>query len=110
MKKSVFAILLALMLVVSSGAMAMTAGTYEAEAQGMMGMVKVAVTVSETAIEKVEVVAQNETPGISDPAIAEVPAAIVAGNTATVDAVAGATLTSTRIMKAVAECLTAAAK
>ena len=59
MKKSVFAILLALMLVVSSSALAMTAGTYEAEAQGMMGMVKVAVTVSETAIEKVEVVAQR---------------------------------------------------
>ena len=108
MKKSVFAILLALMLVVSSGAMAMTAGTYEAEAQGMMGMVKVAVTVSETAIEKVEVVAQNETPGISDPAIAEVPAAIAAAQSLAVDTVSGATVTSKAILAAAEAALTAA--
>ena len=108
MKKSVFAILLALMLVVSSGAMAMTAGTYEAEAQGMMGMVKVAVTVSETAIEKVEVVAQNETPGISDPAIANVPAAIVEAQSLAVDTVASATVTSNAILTAAEAALTAA--
>ena len=108
MKKSVFAILLALMLVVSSGAMAMTAGTYEAEAQGMMGMVKVAVTVSETAIEKVEVVAQNETPGISDPAIANVPAAIVEAQSQAVDTVASATVTSNAILTAAEAALTAA--
>ena len=53
-------ILLALLLVVSSGAMAMTAGTYEAEAQGMMGMVKVAVTVTDTAIENVLIAKQIE--------------------------------------------------
>ncbi len=108
MKKSVFAILLALMLVVSSGALAMTAGTYEAEAQGMMGMVKVAVTVSETAIEKVEVVAQNETPGISDPAIANVPAAIVEAQSLAVDTVSGATVTSNAILTAAEAALTAA--
>jgi len=34
----------------------------------------------------------------------------VEANNASVDAVAGATLTSTRIMKAVSECLSAAAK
>ena len=108
MKKSVFAILLALMLVVSSGALAMTAGTYEAEAQGMMGMVKVAVTVSETAIEKVEVVAQNETPGISDPAIANVPAAIAAAQSLAVDTVSGATVTSNAILTAAEAALAAA--
>jgi len=108
MKKSVFAILLALMLVVSSGAMAMTAGTYEAEAQGMMGMVKVAVTVSETAIEKVEVVAQNETAGIADPALAGVPAAIVEAQSLAVDTVSGATVTSKAILAASEAALTAA--
>ena len=100
MKKSVFAIVLALMIAVSGGALAMTAGTYEAEAQGMMGMVKIAVTVSETAIEKVEVVAQNETPGISDPAIANVPAAIVEAQSLAVDTVASATVTSNAILAA----------
>jgi len=39
-----------------------------------------------------------------------VPAAIVAGNTVDVDGVTGATMTSTRIMKAVAACLEQAAK
>ncbi len=106
MKKNVFALLLALLLVVSSGAMAMTAGTYEAEAQGMMGMVKVAVTVTDTAIEKVEVVAQNETPGLSDPAIANVPAAIVEKQSLAVDTVSGATVTSKAILAAAEAALT----
>ena len=44
------------------------------------------------------------------PAFEPVTAAIVANNDATVDAVAGATLTSNRIMNAVAQCLEAAAK
>ena len=42
-------------------------------------------------------------------AIEQVPAAIVAGNTVEVDGVTGATMTSTRIMKAVAACLEQAA-
>ena len=108
MKKNVFALLLALLLVVSSGAMAMTAGTYEAEAQGMMGMVKVAVTVTDAAIEKVEVVAQNETAGIADPALANVPAAIVEKQSLAVDTASGATVTSKAILAAAEAALTAA--
>ena len=108
MKKNVFALLLALMLVVSCSAMAMTAGTYEAEAQGMMGMVKVAVTVNDTAIENVEVVAHNETPGLSDPAIANVPAAIVAQQSLAVDTASGATVTSKAILAAAEAALSAA--
>ena len=50
MKKKVWAILMALLLLTASGALAMTAGTYEAEGTGIGGAVKVAVTVSETAI------------------------------------------------------------
>ena len=59
-------------------------------------------------IASVEIVENNETPGIAAPAIEMVTAAIVANNDVTVDAVAGATLTSNRIMNAVAQCLTAA--
>ena len=47
---------------------------------------------------------------IAAPAIESVTAAIVANNDATVDVVAGATLTSNRIMSAVALCLEEAAK
>ena len=108
MKKKVFAILLAAMLMLSACASAMTAGTYEAEAQGMMGMVKVAVTVSETAIENVEVVAQNETAGLADPALANVPAAIVEKQSLAVDTASGATVPSKAILAAAEAALTAA--
>ena len=105
MKKSVFAIVLAMMLLVSAGAMAMTAGTYEGEGNGIGGPVKVAVTVSETAIESVEIVSHSETAGISDPAIEKIPAAIVEGQTLAVDAVAGASVTSGAILTAVEQAL-----
>lgn len=108
MKKNVFALLLAVMLLVCSGACAMTAGTYEAEAQGMMGMVKVAVTVSENAIEAVEVIEQNETVGIADPALANVPAAIVEQQSLAVDTASGATVTSKAILAAAETALTTA--
>ena len=108
MKKSVFAIVLAALLLVSAGAMAMTAGTYEAEANGIGGAVKVAVTVSETAIESVEVVSHSETAGISDPAIEKIPAAIVEGQTLAVDVVAGASVNSGAILSAVEQALTEA--
>ena len=108
MKKNVLAILLALMLVISSSAMAMTAGTYEAEAQGMMGMVKVAVTVSENAIENVEVIAQNETVGLADAALNTVPGAIVEAQSLAVDTASGATVTSKAILAATEAALTAA--
>ena len=109
MKKSVFAILMAMMLVITATASAMTAGTYEAEAAGVFGSpVKVAVTVTETAIEKVEVVSHSETAGISDPAIAKIPAAIVDDQTLAVDTVAGATYTTVGFTAAVADAVTKA--
>ncbi|MED9821239.1 MAG: FAD-dependent oxidoreductase [Christensenellales bacterium] len=108
MKKSVWAVLLAMLLLTASGAMAMTAGTYEAEANGVGGAVKVAVTVSEDAIEKVEVLAHSETPGISDPALERIPAAIVEKQSLAVDTVASATITSKAILTAAETALTAA--
>ena len=108
MMKRVFAIFMAMMLLATSGALAMTAGTYEAEANGIGGAVKVAVTVSDTAIENVEVVAHSETPGISDPAIERIPAAIVEKQTLAVDTIASATVTSNAILTAAEAALTAA--
>ena len=108
MKKKVWAILMAMLLLTASGALAMTAGTYEAEGTGIGGAVKVAVTVSETAIEKVEVLAHNETAGICDPAIERIPAAIAEKQSLAVDTVAGATITSKAILAAAEAALTAA--
>jgi len=85
-------------------------GEYEATVDGQSGPMTVKVVIAEGKIADVQVVSHNETAGISDAPIASVPAAIVAGNTATVDTVAGATLTSNRIMDAVVKCLEQAAQ
>lgn len=80
-------------------------GVYEASAQGKMGPVKVKVVVEGGRIKSVEVVEHNETPFLSDAAISEVPAAIVAAQSADVDSVTGATITSNAIKAAVKEAL-----
>ncbi|MBE5797904.1 MAG: FAD-dependent oxidoreductase [Clostridiales bacterium] len=85
-------------------------GEYEATVDGQSGPMTVKVVIAEGKIADVVVVSHNETPGISDAPLSSVPAAIKAGNTATVDTVAGATLTSNRIMDAVALCLEQAAQ
>lgn len=76
-------------------------GVYEASAQGKMGPVKVKVVVEGGRIKSVDVVEHNETPFLSDAAISEVPAAIVAAQSADVDSVTGATVTSDAIKDAV---------
>ncbi len=85
-----------------------TAGTYEGVAPGMNGDIAVSVTLSETEITDVAVTSHQETRGISDPAIAQVPAAIVAVQSTQVDTVSGATITSQGIINAVNAALQAA--
>ena len=97
--------LLATVLVVPAMAAAFTAGTYTASAQGIGGDVTVEVTFEADKIVSVVVTSHNETPGLSDPAINGVPAAIVAQQSLAVDTVAGATVTSKAILAAVAECV-----
>ena len=108
MKKIVALLLAVMMLTAVCGAFAMTAGTYEAEAQGMMGMVKVSVVVTDSAIESVTVVSQNETAEIAAPALEQIPAAIVENQSLVVDTVAGATITSKAIIAATEAALVAA--
>ena len=85
-------------------------GEYTATVDGQNGPMTVKTVVADGKIASVEVVENNETQGIAAPAIEAVTAAIVANNDATVDTMAGATLTSNRIMSAVALCLEEAAK
>ena len=80
-------------------------GTFTSSANGMGGAVKVSVTVAGGKITNVEVLEHKETPGISDPALEKVPAAIVAANSAQVDGIAGATMTSNAIKEAVTKAL-----
>ncbi len=76
-------------------------GTYEAEADGMNGPVKVEVTVDAEKILSVNILEHAETTGISDPAIERLPQAIVDGQSIAVDTVSGATITSRAILAAV---------
>lgn len=79
-------------------------GTYTAKATGMHEM-EVEVVVSEDAIESIKILNHEETPGVSDAALTQVPDDILAAQGLGVDAVAGATLTSNGIIKAVTDCL-----
>lgn len=89
----------------TSAAWAMTPGTYTETANGRNGDVTVAVTVSADKIESVKIVKHSETPGIGTLAVDKLPSAIVAAQTAGVDGVTGATVTSDAVKKAVAAAL-----
>lgn len=80
-------------------------GVYEGSANGIGGAVKVAVTVEDGKISDVEVLEHKETAGISDPAIEQIPQAIVDAQSTDVEAVTGATVTSEAIKEAVAAAL-----
>ena len=89
----------------AAGEGALTAGAYEAAAMGRNGELTVRVECSDEAILSVEVVEHTETAGVADGALERVPAAVVEHQTLSVDAVAGATITSEAILTAVSDCL-----
>ncbi len=91
-----------------AGEVSYTPGTYTASAMGRNAAVTVSVTVSETAIEKVEVTDHAETMSVAGVALERVPAEIVAKQTTKIDSVTGATVTTNTIKTAVNDCLTQA--
>lgn len=78
----------------------LTDGIYTGEGQGMNPL-KVSVTVTDGKIADVEVTEHDETPGFYEPALEEIPSAIVDTNSTEVEAVSGATVTSNAIKEAV---------
>ena len=84
------------------------AGTYKGTAKGNNGDITLEVTFSKNAIKSIKVVSHKETPGLSDPAFAKIPDAIVKKQTLAVDAVSGATNTSRAILEAVEKAVKAA--
>ena len=73
------------------------------------GAIEVSVTLNDAnEIIAVEVTRNGDDAGISDPAVAQMPEAIVKANSLAVDTVAGATLTSNGVLSAVEAALTAA--
>ena len=94
-----------LLAAVSTGAYAYTPGTYTAAIAGQNGPVKVEVTTSADKILSVKIVDQKETEGIGSKAVAALPAEIVKAQSADVQGIAGASVSSAAIKKAVQECL-----
>ena len=76
-------------------------GEYEGVGTGMGGDVKVKVTVADGKITNVEVLEHAETEGVCEPAIEQIPVAIVEANSTDVDVVTNATVTSNAIIEAV---------
>ena len=85
-----------------------TPGTYEATAQGY-GELKVTVTIDESGIADVAINGENETPTIGGAALDELKKQILDAQSAEIDGVAGATLTTNGVKEAVAAALAEAA-
>ena len=109
MKKFTRTLLAATLVAAFGSSVALAAdGTYTGEAQGRNGAVKVAITLTDGKITAVKVVSHKESTGIADPALERIPAAVTAEQSAAVDAVGGATLTSEAIKQAVLAALVSA--
>lgn len=98
------------MLFLLSAAIACTAvvgcaETLKGVGQGAMGEICVSVVTKDGIIQSVDVIEHSETVGISDSAIENIPLAIVEANSASVDAISGATKTSEGIIEAVENAL-----
>ena len=89
-----------LLAAVSAGAYAYTPDTYTAAIAGQNGPVKVEVTTSAD-----KIIDQKETEGIGSKAVAALPSEIVKAQSADVQGIAGASVSSAAIKKAVQECL-----
>ena len=77
----------------------------QGEGQGFGGPIKVEVTMVDDEITAIEILEHEETEGVCEPAIEQIPEAIIAAQSAEVDAVSGATMTSNGIMEAVANAI-----
>ncbi|MDO4548903.1 MAG: FAD-binding protein, partial [Clostridia bacterium] len=85
-------------------------GSYTASAMGVNGEVPVTVEFSDKAIVSVTVGDNAETMGIGTIAIEKLPNQVILAQSADVDAVAGATITSNAILNAVQDCISQASK
>ena len=94
----------------AAAAVSYTPGTYEGEAIGRNGPVKVQVTVAKDRIESIRVVSHNESSGLSDAPINTLPKTIVDKQSLAVDVFSGATFSSKAVIGAVENALKKATK
>ncbi len=105
MKKTIALLLALIMLLSCALTSALAEERFEGTGNGRNGPVKVAVTMDGDKITSVEVLEQAETAGVADGALEQIPVAIVNNQSLAVDAVTGATFTSSAIIEAVEDCL-----
>lgn len=94
----------------AAAAVSYTPGTYEGEAIGRNGPVKVQVTVAKDRIESIRVVSHNESAGLSDAPINTLPKTIVDKQSLAVGVFSGATFSSKAVIGAVENALKKATK
>ena len=82
-----------------------TPGTYSASEQGLESLVTVTMTFDETSITAVSIDASGETEGIGAATPDPLAQAILAAQSADIDGVSGATVTSNAVKKAAANCI-----
>ncbi len=107
---TIFAFCLALSGCASSGSSSSengkyTPGTYTATEKGMGGDVTVQITFDSNKITDVKVTGDDETPGIGSLAVEQLPDLILEAQSADVDVISSATITSTAILNATASCI-----
>lgn len=103
--KKMLALVLALCMMLPAMAMAQTAGTYTAQAKGFASDVVVTLVVTEDGIADVTLDVSGETPTIGGAAAEALKTSILEKQSADIDVVAGATMTSNAVKAAVQKCL-----
>jgi len=94
----------------SAAQVTFTPGTYEGEATGRNGSIKVEVTVDEHKISGIKVVSHKESAGLSDAPLSLLPKEIINNQTLKVDNIAGATFSSQGLLNACQNALSKASK
>ena len=107
MFKKTLSLLLCLALMLGAASAFAASGSFTGEGEGFSSeeMIKVTITLEDGKITDVKVDSHAESDGIADPALEQIPAAIVEKNSADVDVAAGATWTSKGIIAAVKDAL-----
>lgn len=97
--------LLASLLFSTTSFAALKSGTYEATQQGQNGPLTVQLTVKDGKILSIDIKNSKETVGIGEMAVKTLPAKILAAQSANINGISGATVTSKAILTATADCI-----
>ena len=76
-------------------------GTYEGNAEGHIGPIKVQIVTDQYEIKEIKLLEQQETPVIADIVYEQIPARVIKANSPEVEVVAGATYTSNGLLGAI---------